>query len=500
MVSLQAAIAAIALSGAGQTVLLDFYADWCGPCKAMNPTVQSLVAKGYPVQRVNIDQNRPLAAKYRIQSIPCFVMVVDGREVDRVVGGTTFSRLERMCKAGAAAPAANASPAMLAQNGPPAQPVSFPKSAPPSASPFDNWENPPAANQPAASPAPAAAQTPDAALLAASVRLRVEDATGHSCGSGTIIDARSGEALILTCGHIFRDSKGKGRIEVDLFGPNGQQRVEGRLISYDSENRDIGLVAIQASGPLVMARVAPPGYKIGRGMSVVSVGCNNGDVPTVRHSQVTSLDKFMGPPNIQVAGQPVEGRSGGGLFSSEGYVIGVCNAADPSDKEGLFAAMGSIQAELDRSQLAFVYQSPSASPTGVSEPAVPAPNMPQSMPGPADLASFNAPVGRATEPPPAVLRQPEQAALDEIHRREKEGAEVVCIIRPRDNPAAKSEVIVLDHASPEFVRQLSAAGKRQDKQYQETSLELPKPRRILLEWSAEMEGGGRKAEGGNAGR
>ena len=69
----------------------------------MNPTVEALIAAGYPVQRVNVDQNRPLAAKYGVQSIPCFVMVVDGREVDRVVGGTTYSRLERMCKAGASA-------------------------------------------------------------------------------------------------------------------------------------------------------------------------------------------------------------------------------------------------------------------------------------------------------------------------------------------------------------------------------------------------------------
>ena len=95
---------------------------------------------------------------------------------------------------------------------------------------------------------------------------------------------------------------------------------------------------------------------------VASVGCNNGGPPTVLHSQVTSLDKFQGPPNVEVAGQPVEGRSGGGLFSSEGYVIGVCNAADPSDKEGLFAALASIYAELDQDKLAFVYKSSSENP------------------------------------------------------------------------------------------------------------------------------------------
>ena len=104
MVTLQAALVAVALTGAGQTVLLDFYADWCGPCRAMNPTVEALVAQGYPVQRVNIDQNRPLAAKYGVQRIPCFVMLVDGREVDRVNDTTTFSRLERMCKLGVRRP------------------------------------------------------------------------------------------------------------------------------------------------------------------------------------------------------------------------------------------------------------------------------------------------------------------------------------------------------------------------------------------------------------
>ena len=131
MVSLQAAIAAMALSGVGQTVLLDFYADWCGPCRAMSPTVQALVAKGYPVQRVNIDQNRALAAKYHVQSIPCFVMVVDGREVDRAVGGTTFSRLERMCQAGAATAGCRSNrPPMLAQTrARPCQPASFPSPA-----------------------------------------------------------------------------------------------------------------------------------------------------------------------------------------------------------------------------------------------------------------------------------------------------------------------------------------------------------------------------------
>src|SRR5262245_30562354 len=72
--------------GVGETVLLDFTADWCGPCKSVKPLVHQLAAAGYPVREVNIDRERALAAKYRVSTIPCFVMLVNGQEVDRQVG------------------------------------------------------------------------------------------------------------------------------------------------------------------------------------------------------------------------------------------------------------------------------------------------------------------------------------------------------------------------------------------------------------------------------
>jgi len=495
MVSLQAALVAMALSGTSQTVMLDFYADWCKPCLAMDSTVQSLIAQGYPVQRVNIDQNRALAAKFGVQSIPCFVMVVDGREVDRVTGGTTLSRLERMCKAGAARAAPEPSPVTLAEH---TTPVTRPTdSVPGSAAAPSDWRgSPPTPIQPVSLSTDVPSGTADSALLAASVRLKIEDPDGHSCGSGTIIDSRGGEALVLTCGHIFRDSQGKGNISVDLFGPNAPQRVAGRLIAYDL-TRDVGLVAIRTSEPVATARLAPPNYRVAPGQQVVSIGCNNGDPPTARHSQITSLDKFLGPPNIQVAGQPVEGRSGGGLFSAEGYVIGVCNAADPDDREGLFAAPRSIHGELDRAQLSFIYETPSASPSGCSEAASPTalaadapPPMPARMPDSSNMASANVVPASASEPS-HNLPPHEQAALEEIRRSIKEGAEVVCIIRPRGDPNAKSEVIMLDRASPEFLKQL-ANQKRSQGGPRLTSLELPRTRKKLLEWSAEEQRQGKQ--------
>jgi thiol-disulfide isomerase/thioredoxin len=487
MVTLQAALAAMLLSGTSQTALLDFYTNSCPACRAMEPTIQELERTGYPVQRINAEQQPALAAQFHVRCYPTYVMVVDGKEVGRKIeGGTSLSALQRLCKLGDPAATPGKSPVMLAQNDPPNSPAAPPARPAPS-SPFDEPGRRPAAIQAVSVPAKGLGGVPESALIAATVRLRVKDANGTSCGSGTIIDTSGGKALILTCGHIFRDSQGKGPITVDLFGPTPQQ-VSGGLYSYDLD-RDVGLVVITTPGPVATARVAPPGYRIEPGTEVISIGCDNGGAPTVRHSRVTSLNGIQAPPTIQIAGQSVEGRSGGGLFSTDGYVLGVCYAADPSYNEALFAAPASIYAELDRQKLSDVYKSTGGAPGGVSEASPAAalarnapPTMPSRMPGMPEAAALATLPANGVQAATGLLPH-EQAAMDEINRRVQEGAEVLCIIRSRENPSAKSEVIMLDHASPKFIQQLSANARIQDKPYQ-TSLELPNPRKKLLEWSA----------------
>jgi len=479
MVSLHAAFAVMALSAGSQTVLLDFYADWCRPCHAMEPTVQELIAKGYPVRKVNIDQDRALAQQYGVSNIPCYVMLVEGREVDRVVGGTTLYRLETACKKGAAQAS---TPASVPAAPPPGDCPDFRASARSIGPKMGLPPSEPPANQPAR---PAGPASPDSALIAASVRLRIEDAHGHSCGSGTIIDARNGEALILTCGHIFRESKGKGQIEVDLFGSGTPQRVLGKLVSYDLD-RDVGLVSIRTPGPVTAARVAPPGYRVGQGEPVVSIGCNNGGAPTAVRSRITAVDRYAGPPNLQVAGQPVEGRSGGGLFSADGLVIGVCNARDPSDQEGYYAAIPSIHAELDRAKLAFVYKGAGEGAIARADAASGGPLAPVEPPTTPARLPASPPSGLAGELPArpapaslsdaASLSREEQAALDEIRRRLGDDAEVLCIVRSRRNPQAKSEVIMLEKASPEFLRQLAAEARSGQDPRRLTSLDVPRDR------------------------
>ncbi len=75
-------------------VLMDFYADWCGPCRSMAPSVESLAQAGYLVERINIDRQPELARRYGVSAVPCYVVVEQGREIDRVTGVTTIERLK----------------------------------------------------------------------------------------------------------------------------------------------------------------------------------------------------------------------------------------------------------------------------------------------------------------------------------------------------------------------------------------------------------------------
>ena len=78
--------------------LLDFYADWCGPCQMMKPTVEEF-AKSHPeitVKSINIDEEEDLASEYGVSGIPCFVLLKDGKEVAREVGAMPLKKLEKM--------------------------------------------------------------------------------------------------------------------------------------------------------------------------------------------------------------------------------------------------------------------------------------------------------------------------------------------------------------------------------------------------------------------
>lgn len=70
-------------------VLLDFYANWCGPCKMLSPLLHELAeekAGSLKVGKVNVDQQRELAMQFRVSSIPMLVLMKDGKAVAQSVG------------------------------------------------------------------------------------------------------------------------------------------------------------------------------------------------------------------------------------------------------------------------------------------------------------------------------------------------------------------------------------------------------------------------------
>lgn len=84
-----------------KVALIDFYADWCGPCKMMAPIVEKL-AEEYEGQaiigKLNVDDEPFVASRYRVMSIPTLLFIKDGKEVGRIVGATDKAELEAKLK------------------------------------------------------------------------------------------------------------------------------------------------------------------------------------------------------------------------------------------------------------------------------------------------------------------------------------------------------------------------------------------------------------------
>ncbi len=76
------------------TKIIDFWAEWCGPCKMMDPILDELEEelKGkVTFEKINVDENQELSSRYGVLSIPTYVVVKDDKEVDRLIGFTQKS-------------------------------------------------------------------------------------------------------------------------------------------------------------------------------------------------------------------------------------------------------------------------------------------------------------------------------------------------------------------------------------------------------------------------
>ncbi|OVE80376.1 thioredoxin [bacterium I07] len=81
-----------------QPVLVDFWAEWCGACKMVSPTIQQIAAefKGKLLTvKINVDKKKHLAARYQINSIPTIMMFKDGKPVMRLTGAQPLDVIRR---------------------------------------------------------------------------------------------------------------------------------------------------------------------------------------------------------------------------------------------------------------------------------------------------------------------------------------------------------------------------------------------------------------------
>ena len=80
-------------------VLVDFWADWCGPCKMLSPLIAEIAGEydgKVKIGKVNVDEEQGLAMKYRVSSIPTLVLFKEGEAVERSVGAVPKSQIEAM--------------------------------------------------------------------------------------------------------------------------------------------------------------------------------------------------------------------------------------------------------------------------------------------------------------------------------------------------------------------------------------------------------------------
>jgi len=443
--------------------VLEFSGPGCLACQRMSPVVAKLKREGYSIRVLDIRRAPRLARQLNIKLLPTFVLVEKGRAIRRIVGATTESRLRELVSSARAPGPESTTRSSVPRRG------------------LDRFARPVQADKADRPDTPVVRAKLEAATSATSsgpmsscVRLRLEQSDGHEFASGTVIGSRPGRAIILTCGHLFRNFRAEGKslntpgsasqLIVDVFDGRRSKAYFARLLGYDLES-DVGLVEIAAARVLPVARVSSTATGLSAGQRLLSFGCNGGERPTRSLVTVTQMNRYLGPDNIECTGVPLQGRSGGGLFDAAGRVVGVCFAADPTYQRGLYAGLKPIQDLLVRCRLTSLFKHrdqpgpqrdavPTVASVTTSGPAGTRSTRVAKTTGVAKPRTVPPRSGPPAVPPRSTSGRSTIAADVAAALASASGAEVICIIRSSANPRAASRVVIINRASRKFVDDL----------------------------------------------
>ncbi len=410
-------LAALAVVGdSTDRTILYFSSKGCPACHRMRPAVEQLHSKGWVIRFVDTELERETAQRWRVREIPALVVLEGGREVDRIVGSLPADELQRrlnrnstlnpprpeavsarQIESRSIAPSPNA---LLGPN----HPLNRRSNAPleqfqtkvesyakedthpnigvnhpfysrylqrktntrgtisgPDSQPIRLGLRPSGYVHPLLKHAKKLPNLP--ASLAATVRIRVKYSDSESVGTGTIIETSGEQALVLTCGHLFHDGDRTHPVSVELFQNGNVVTAAAEVVDFRNNKIDLGLVMIRHAGNVTKAALLPKGEQLEVLDSVFSIGCDRGADPSRRDTVIAKLNRFLGPDNIEIAGAPVQGRSGGGLFDAQGRLIGVCFAADTDLDEGLYVGPQAIYELLAEHRLNRLFEPTSLKPS-----------------------------------------------------------------------------------------------------------------------------------------
>jgi len=457
----------------------------CIHCQNMEGIVHRLQREGMPIRQIDVDRQPEEARRYAYDGLPTFLIVNDGKVIDRTLGAVSESELRRMVSKIPSEPVSPApsSPNLRIELGEPA-PLPRPAAGqgvvaevPPTPAPEETESSlfpkifrrgpkaEPAVRAQSQTPSPQVERTGESAL-AASVKLNLHSPKGILQGSGTIIDSRIGRTLAITAGAPFSQLPQGSKIEVEVpasqaamaAGDSRPRKFVAKLIKADLD-ADVALIEFPTDQPLRTAVIAPAARAPQLSEKVACIGGASGAAITRNMDRITALNKYQGPDTIECSGVPLPGRCGGGLFNMNDELVGVCIAVseDPKSKApvgGMYCGLKPIHELLRSQNMASLFDTP-AGPAGQQNEAL---SMAQAelgtaRPMPADIQ----PAAEAADPLVTAFANEALATAQPISTGAEAGPaapidddqEVIVIIKSKKT-SAPTRIIHIHKASPKL--------------------------------------------------